>query len=92
MNSAKGKEKEGDSSYDHSNDAEESENGNGEVPELVLGYADVPLVVRRPAPPSSAAVSVSASVPLTPPLQANQPSRKPSLRALGSSPVVAVGS
>lgn len=90
MTSAKGKERESNSSHDHSHDGEESENGNGELPELVLGYAGVPLVVRPSPPPGS--TPVFASVPSTPRLQANQPSRKPSLRALGSPSMAAIGS
>lgn len=94
MSSAKGKERESDSSHGYLHDEEESEsgNGNGELPELVLGYAEVPLVVRRSPPSGSTPVSASASVPTTPLVQANQPSRRPSLRALASPFVAAVGS
>lgn len=52
MTSAKGKKRDS-----HLYDGDESENGNVQLPELVLGCADVPLVVRRS--PGSTAVSVS---------------------------------
>ena len=60
MTSAKGKERDGDSHLHH---GDESENDNVQLPELVLGCADVPLVVRRTPLPGSTAVSVS--VPAT---------------------------
>lgn len=56
MTGAKGKAREGDS---HLLDGDESENGNVELPELVLGYADVPLVVRRSSSPGSTAAAGS---------------------------------
>lgn len=91
---AKGKERENEASHDGEESENGSENGSGELPELVLGYTGVPLVVRPSLPPGSTPVSASSvpSVPPTPRIQANQPSRKPSLRVLGSPSVAAVGS
>ncbi len=54
MTSAKGKKRDS-----HLHDGDESENGNVQLSELVLGCADVPLVVRRTPSPGSTAVSVS---------------------------------
>ena len=55
MNSAKGKKRDS-----HLHDGDESENGNVQLPELVLGCADVPLVVRRS--PSLGSTAASGSV------------------------------
>jgi hypothetical protein len=55
MTSTKGKKRYSDS---HLGDGDESENGNVQLPELVLGCADVPLVVRPHRLPGSTAVSV----------------------------------
>ena len=54
MTSVKGKKRDS-----HLHDGDESENGIVQLPELVLGCADVPLVVRPSVSAGSTAVSVS---------------------------------
>lgn len=58
MTSIKGKERDSDP---HLYDGDESENGNLQLPELVLGCADVPLVVRR-SPSTTGSTPMSVSV------------------------------